>query len=327
MEYKKKKHQKILSQIQSCIEKGDHFLITTHKRVDGDAIASTLIFADLLERLGKKHWILIDDQIPHKFEFVNRIDKIIPYDKLGTIDPQILVILDASNLDRIGRVRKFITSGSTVINMDHHPGNEKFGTYNLVDTEESSTVELVYYLYSCFDIPFNKDTATTIFMGIMSDTGRFRFPNTTYRSFMVCAEMVKLGVSPCDVAEQLYYNHTPETQLALAAALSSLEFHYDGTVSCMHLQNSRMGSNNLVDTEGFVDYLLQIKGTKVEFFMLEEKKDSFRVSFRSKCEVDVNEVAKQFGGGGHKRASGCYVQGKLPDVKKKILDVIKGYMG
>jgi len=326
MEYKKKKHQKILSQIQSCVENGDRFLIATHRRVDGDAIASILLFADLLEKLGKTYWIVIDDRIPHKFEFVKDIDKVVSYDKMEPIDPEIVAVLDASNLERIGRVGEVIPSGSTMINMDHHPGNEKFGTYNLIDIEESSTVELVYYLYSCFDIPFNKHTATLVFMGIMSDTGRFRFPNTTYRSFMVCAEMVKMGVSPCEVAEQLYYNHTPETQMALAAALSSLEFHQDGTISCMHLDNMRLGDNHLVDTEGFVDYLLQIKGTKVEFFMLEEQADSFRVSFRSKCDVDVNEIAKKFGGGGHKRASGCYVQGKLTDVKRKILDVIKGQM-
>jgi len=327
MKKKQAQHHDILNEIRDCLHTGNHFLVTTHMRIDGDAVASALVFTAILRYLGKSYQILIHDHVPDKFHFMKHVGDL-KHVKSTALEPSpdTVVVLDASSLSRTGDVAALITDSMKIINVDHHPGNNRFGHYNLVDEGESSTVELVYHLFCKCDVPMTASIAETVFTGITSDTGRFRFPNTTYRSFLVCAEMLKHGVSPCKVAEHLYYNNSPETQRALARALSAMEMHYDGAVSCMHLDNAALKSGTHVDTEGFVDYLLQIRGTSVEFFMLEEKPDLYRVSFRSKMDVDVNEIAKIFGGGGHAKASGCYIQGSLPEVKKKILTTLEPYV-
>ena len=151
----------------------------------------------------------------------------------------------------------------------------------------------------------------------------FLFPNTTKSSLNICAEMINAGARPDFIADRLYFRTSRSTIKALADSLSTLEFHLDGKVSCMVLTNGMMPENECVDTEGFVDYLLAIEGTEVEFFMMEKDPGRFKISFRSKNNVDVNAIAQQLGGGGHKRASGCTVEGDLQSIKNRILGIIE----
>jgi phosphoesterase RecJ-like protein len=327
MESKDNRHHRSLSQIQEFIQRNDDFLITTHINPDGDCIASVLVFASILKHLGKSYTILIDDSIPKKFNFLSGIEEILRFDRQShRLRPMVLVVLDSSDFERIGNVCEIISSETFIINIDHHPSNQGFGSINVVDAEESSAVEIVYALFTYCNIPVTPEIATLVYTGIMCDTGRFLFPNTTSRSLRVCSEMVRMGASPDHIAEKIYYKSSQNTILALSLALSTLEFYFDGSVTCIHLSNGILSSSDDVDTEGFVDYLLAIEGTEVEFFMLEKKPNCFRVSFRSKRYIDVNKIAQTFGGGGHTRASGCTIEGSVEEVKKKILDVLKVYL-
>ncbi len=326
MECQTKKHLNSLLEIKAYVEQADDFLITTHIRSDGDSITSILLFASILRFLKKRFCVCIDDVVPRKFNFLPDIKIIENGKKKGcAFKPRCVVVLDCSGPERVGCVQKYISEDSVIINIDHHPGNQSFGQFNLVDPGESSTVEIVYALFSLLNIPLSPEKATLIYTGIMSDTGKFVFPNTTYRSLSICAEMVKHGAKPDAIASSLYFRNSTYTLKALAAALNTLEFYCDGVISSIHLSHEDLTQNGKVDTEGFVDYLLTIEDSEVVFFMLEEKKDFYRVSFRSKSKVDVNEISKYFDGGGHSRASGCSIQGKLDDVKKRILDRIKIY--
>ncbi len=212
------------------------------------------------------------------------------------------------------------------VHIDHHPESTIQGEYVLHDSEESSTVELVYWLHQFYHLPITPEVATLVYTGILCDTGRFIFPNTTYRSLEICANMVKQGAKPGEIAERIYFRNSPESLKALAEALSTLEFHFGGAVACMHLNHHVSFGNERTDTEGFIDFLLTVEGTEVEFFMLKVKPCLFKISFRSKRYVDVNEVAKIFGGGGHIRASGCYIEGTEEEVKQKILDVLARFL-
>lgn len=302
-------------------------MISSHVNPDGDSIASILVFTAILRHLGKSYRILLDDDIPGKLDFLAGIDEIQRYDEsLPSLCPRVLIVLDSSNLERIGRVAEILTDGVEIVNIDHHPSNEGFGKHNLVLGKESSTVEIVYDLFTAMNIPLSPGIAALVYTGILCDTGRFLFPNTTSRSLEICSEMVKHGASPDIIAKKLYFRMSHETAKALSAALSTLEFHFDGIVSCIHLSNGAVSSINDIDTEGFVDYLLAIDGTEVEFLMVEKEPCQFRISFRSKSRVDVNEVAKHFGGGGHTRASGCTVEGTVSEVKGKILKVLKAFL-
>jgi len=317
----------MLSKIQDFIQSEDDFLITSHIHPDGDSIASVLVFGSILKQLGKRYQILLDDRVPRKFDFLSGIDEVSCIDDASlSFSPRVLITLDSSNLERIGRVQAVIPGNIPVINIDHHLSNETFGTLNLVNAEESSTVEIVYDLYSSMNLPFSADVATYIYTGILCDTGRFLFPNTTSRSLAICSEMIEYGASPDTIADKLYFRMSRDTVHALASALSTLEFHFDGVVSCIYLANGAYSGSDRIDTEGFVDFLLAIDQTEVEFLMVEKEPNLFRISFRSKNKVDVNEVAKHFGGGGHTRASGCTLSGTVGDVKQKILDVLEGYL-
>ncbi len=323
-EKKQIQKEKAIFDIQAFIQGKNNFLITTHVNPDGDSIASVLAFGSLLNHFDKNYIILVDDVIPKKFSFLPDVHRVIRYDPQKLDHPiNHVVVLDSSDLGRIGTIQDIILPEMTIINIDHHPSNHQYGQLNLVDQEESSTAEIVYSIYSLLNIPITAEIATFFYTGILCDTGRFLFPNTTYRSLKICAEMVHRGARPGFIAEQLYCKTSPETIRALSSALSTIEFHFNGFVSCIYLAHGLFASYEKIDTEGFVDYLLAIDGTEVEFFMIEFEPNMHRVSFRSKNHVDVNKVAKKFGGGGHARASGCIIQGTTTEVKKKILRVLE----
>jgi phosphoesterase RecJ-like protein len=176
------------------------------------------------------------------------------------------------------------------------------------------------------EISITKSIAQMVYAGIVCDTGRFLFPNTTFRSLAVCTEMMKYGASPSVIGEKLYCRTNQTTIRSLAVALSTLEFHFDESVACISLSNGTLKEMEDLDTEGFVDYLLAIEGTIVEFFMFEMEPETYRISFRSKNKVDVNRVAKALGGGGHARAAGCILQGDLAHVKRRILNELQHHL-
>ncbi|MCD6117406.1 bifunctional oligoribonuclease/PAP phosphatase NrnA [bacterium] len=328
MQYKEDNEiSKGFSRVSQVLKEKDDFLITAHINSDGDSISSILLFASIVKHLGKRFLMCIDDTVPGKFDFLPDVDSIVSFEKIDyDFTPEVCVVLDASNLERIGRVNSLIPDNSTIISIDHHPSNVNFGKINVVDPKASSTSEIVYQLISALGIDVTKAMATYVYNGIVCDTGSFSFPNTTDKSLYICAEMVRCGADPGFIARMLYQRSSPDTLRALSSALSTLEFHFDGKVSCMYLVNGFVSEGSNVDTEGFVDYLLAIDGTEVEFFMIEEKPDYFRISLRSKEYVDVNAVAGEFGGGGHQRAAGCRVAGKADEVKEKLIKILESFV-
>ena len=315
-------------EIVKCLHERNHFLVTTHIRPDGDSLASVLILCTILEHFGKTHQIVLDDKIPHKLDFLKGVDRIIMYDSgLSSSPAPVVLVLDSSDLDRIGRVCNLFQEEALIINIDHHPGNTRYGQINLINSNKSSTVELVYPLTEMARVRWTPELATLVYTGILSDTGRFLFANTSADALFICAEMVKKGADPSLISELLYNRVNPQTMRAYAQALSSLEFHLNDQVTCIHLPNDILCQREPVDTEGFVDTIAGIEGVKAAFFMMEYAPGKYRVSFRSKGEVDMNALAGIFGGGGHLRASGCNIEGSLEDVRHKILaeigDILK----
>ncbi len=309
--------------IKDCVDRHTRFLVTSHINPDGDAVASTLIVGELLNTLDKEYRIVIADDVPRKFDFLPGIDSIQNTDSIDTeFSPEVVFVVDASTLGRLGQTITLIPSDAKIINIDHHTSNEDFGIFNVIDSRRSSTAELVYEVFSWWHLEISPRLAMQVYTGIICDTGRFLFPNTNRESLALSAEMVEKGASPSLVAQKLYQRNSQETVQALGAALSTLEFYYDGAVACIHLENGSADSAGEVDTEGFVDFLLSIDMTEVQFFLIEKKPSMYRISFRSKQYVDVNKIAQRFGGGGHVRAAGCYISGELRDIKKQILDAI-----
>jgi len=314
----------ILDAVCDVLTREDHFLITTHIRPDGDSLASVLVLAQLLKVLGKDHRIVLDDPIPVKYRFLPGIETILQYQPgQPLMRHDACIVVDSSTLNRIGSLCGPVQNSRMVINIDHHHSNEHFGHLNWVNGDESSTVEMVYAVLTRLDIPLTQELATLVYAGIVCDTGCFRFPNTTARSLEICGGMIRKGVSPKFIADKMFYQKNPDTLRALAHALASMELHFNDTVGCIHIRKEDLDSLSEADTEGFVDYLQLVPGTKVNFFMREESPDRYRVSLRSKNNIPIDEVARVFGGGGHAQAAGCTIEGSMTDVRNRILEVLR----
>jgi len=315
----------IYQQIEKTIRNHERFLVTSHINPDGDAISSILTISYLLKKLGKTVQVIMADPVPAKFDYLYDVAAIkktadIPSD----FNQEVIIVVDAASLARIGNVDKLFNDDSIVLNVDHHASNELFGQINLIDPAFSSTVEIVYNIYKMFykDIP--TEIANMVYTGIICDTGRFLFPNTTSHALALSAAMVENGASPSEISGKIYHRNSQNTIHALAEALSTLEFYFEGKVAVINLGYEHLHPGTNVDTEGFVDYLLSIDGTEVQMFLVEKEPGAYKISIRSRRWVDVNEIARNFGGGGHKRAAGFMIKGDCAEIKTKIMEKLQG---
>jgi phosphoesterase RecJ-like protein len=225
-----------------------------------------------------------------------------------------VVTLDAASPDRLGRVSRF-AEGKYIINVDHHSSNSLFGQARWVVPEASSTSELVCRLIRGLGLEIGKDRAVCLYVGILTDTGGFRFPNTTSHALAVAADLVHEGADASQIYSQVYLNRSMEELALLSKLLSTAEIH-DGIVT-MHLTGDML-KDNKTNTEGFSSYLLELGDAQMGI-LFKELNGKIKVSLRSRGKIDVSLLAKEFGGGGHEAAAACIVRGGLLEVKEKVL--------
>ena len=315
-----------LSEACAFLREGDRFLVTAHRNVDGDGLASLLACGMLLERMGKSYEMVLHDPIPdERYSFLPGFCKVksprVPF----PWHPEKAVVLDTPTIGRLGDVADLLPEKDSVLNVDHHEDNSLFGGVNLVIPEVSSTCEVLYYLFGHLGVPVDGDVAVCLYTGIVFDTGGFRFSNTTSRALHIAGDLVERGVKPDQVADAVFHRRSPQAIRRLAKALSTMEFHCGGRVSLMWLDEVvPEGDGRLSeDTEGFVDMALFVDGVEVAAFLRKREEKSFRVSLRSRGKVPVNRIAGQFGGGGHPRAAGFCLHGELEEVRRQVLEALE----
>ncbi len=260
--------------------------------------------------------LAIDDDCADKYTFIKGFERIrnLRHEPLyDTYDR--VVTLDAGSLQRIGAAKDCILPSTKILNIDHHWTSDNFAHINLVDVNSSATAEILYDLSHSLGLKITPIMAEALFVGILTDTGRFRFSNTTARAMQICADLAAQGVDAPLITEKIYYNHPFDIVQALAKALSSLKLYLDGQVSIMSLNWSDL----VDDTEGFVEYGVSIKGVKLAAFLCEIEPNLWKVSLRSRCEVDVSRIAANFGGGGHLKAAGFRRRGEKDKLKTLLL--------
>jgi len=304
-------------QIKEYILSDGDILVVTHFSPDGDAVGSLLAFGGILDHFGVEHILAIDDDIPEKYGFLPGFEKIYNLRKQpieGIVNR--LVILDAGALPRIGSAQFCIGPDTKVLNIDHHFTGDGYGNINIIDVSAAATSEILYDLCIELDVKINLQIAYSLYAGILTDTGRFRFSNTTERALLICGDLVSRGVKPGVVAENIYYNLPFEIIQALARVLLTLELHFGGLVCIVSLDRGNMVS----DTEGFVEYGSSIRGVVLAAFISEIDNQVFKVSLRSRCDVDVSEIARIFGGGGHLKAAGFRFRGRKGILMEDLLN-------
>ena len=296
------------------------FVVTTHMEPDGDAVGSALAAALALRALGKEVMVCLADPIPPMYDFLPGSS-----DARGEIppafDPECLLILDCSDLDRAGEiVSRVNVHQTTVINVDHHGSNTRFGHFNWVEAC-GATGELVYLLIQALEIPVTREMGICLYTAILTDTGGFRYRSTTQRTLEIAGEIVGLGVNPGEVAEHAWERYPLERFQILGKALQNLRVSCGGRVADFYVNHAMLDGNGFSPSivEGFVNYPREIDGVLVSIFFRERGEDQFRVSLRSKGAADVASVAQAFGGGGHMNAAGCLVEGPFEVVREQIL--------
>lgn len=305
----------------------DPFLVTAHENADGDAISAVLAFGRLLNRMGKRHYAVLSDRSPDpKYRFLPDFATIRGFgsDKARDRISTNVVVLDTPNTERMGRVAEWIGKDVTVINIDHHESNEYFGDLNLIDPRASATTQMICEIADDLGIEPDAEMATHIYTGIMFDTGRFRFANTSPVAFRMCGRMVECGAEPAEIANAVYAERPMDSMHALAGALSTLELHLGGRVSSMHLEDGRITEDT--DVEGIADYGISVAGVEASLFIREYAQNDLRVNLRSRGRVNVSNVARTFNGGGHPNAAGCRIQGDLHEVKRALIAEIEKHL-
>ncbi len=296
------------------------FLLTTHVNPDGDAIGSLGALALVLEDMGKKVLAYCQDEIPGFLRFLpysDRIVKEIP----GPDRFDVAVVLDCGELDRIGNAAEVLQHVEKIIQIDHHSSSDDFGQLNLVRPECSSTAEILYDIIQAIPASLSREAAENIYTAILTDTGSFRFANTTARALEIAAEMVALGVTPDKIASEVYDSMSPERLRLLARSLHTLTLRANGRLATMQVSQRMLEETKttVMDTDGFVNYPRGISTAEMAIFFREMDSGKVNVSLRSRGKLNVAEFARSYDGGGHHNAAAFRAEGSLPEVVEEIL--------
>ena len=296
------------------------FFLTTHVNPDGDAIGSLGALALILEDLGKQVVAYCQDEIPGFLRFLpysERIVREIP----GSKRFDLAVVLDCGELDRIGNAAEALQQVEKIIHIDHHSSSDDFGQLNLVRPECSSTAEILYEIFQAIPASLSLEAAENIYTAVLTDTGSFRFANTTARALDIAAEMVALGVAPDKIASEVYDSISPERLRLLALSLNTLTLRANGRLATMQVSRGMLEETktSVMDTDGFVNYPRGINTAEMAIFFREMDPGKVNVSLRSRGRLNVAEFARNYDGGGHHNAAAFRAEGSLTEVVEEVL--------
>ncbi len=317
-----------LKKVIACVRKNKSFLITAHTNLEGDALGAELAFARLVERLGKKATIVNEDDIPYGYNFLPGVNKVLKYGRSAKETGfDCFVVLDCSDLKRTGEVYRINLSRKPVLNIDHHISNEKFGDINWVEPHASSCCEMVYKLYEKLNVPLDKDAAMPLYVGILTDTGSFRYSNCSSLTHAIVAKLLKSNLDVREIYQNVYENIPFADMQLLSRILPTVKRQAQGKIVWFQLKRNLLKNKKLSFdlSEHILSFGRAIKDAQVVVLFKENLgvKDEVRINFRSHGKVDVNRIAKAFGGGGHKTASGATVKGKIDSIRRKVLAKIR----
>jgi len=319
-----------MDQIIQHIKDGQHILIASHAEPDGDSVGSLVALGLALAKLDKKITMYNPSPIPAVYRFLPGADRIVR--QIKNVDRyDLALVLDCGDLVRIGETSAEVGKIPVLINIDHHVSNTGFGHIQLIDTNACATAEIVYRLINTLQIPFDKAIATSIYTGILTDTGSFRFSNTNQAAFAISKAMTDAGVEPHNVAQRVFGTYSLGRIKLLNMALNSIEISNNGKLSMMTVTRSMLNTTgtSTEDIDGMINYARRIEDVKIATLIHEIKNGAgkfanmnrYHVSLRSDSSVDVAKIAGKFGGGGHTSAAGFQIESTLVALKTKIIDL------
>lgn len=311
----------MLSQVVELIETKNTFGITTHIKPDGDGVGSSLGLCWLLRSFGKSAEVIVNGDIPPAYRDLPGADDIRDIKAIDSEYDAVFVI-ECSDLDRPGieGLDKEVT-----VNIDHHATSEHFGTINWIDATASAVGEMIYNLCKAIGGKVTKEIAECVYMALVTDTGSFHFSNTTERTLKVASELVKAGVKPAKISEAVYNNYPWSRIELMSQVLETVKRDETGQVAWMRQTLAMREKANAVDGDnnGFVNIPLAAKEVLAVVYMREVGTNDYRVSLRSKGDINVAKVAEAFGGGGHRNAAGLRIDGDWDKTERELVNAVK----
>lgn len=312
-----------LSEIGAKLRSAERILLFPHVRADGDAIGSGVALCSALRRMGKQAWVLVEDEIAENLRFLTGDFVTDDCGILGT--PDVCISVDCSDAERFGTRRDVFFSAPCRICVDHHATTNSFADLNYIDPAAAATGEIVYDLLGELGAEIDSHMANALYAAIETDTGGFRYSNTTKKSHLITAALYDCGLDNSRVCNEIYDSMRAE-QLALhSAALSEMTLFHEGQagIVCVSQELLRSTGAVMAETEGIVEALRSVRDVELSALLKEEELNTIKVSLRAKSKGDVAAISQKFGGGGHKKAAGCTLRTSLQEALKVMMEAIE----
>ena len=310
----------LLQAFQAEIGKADKILIGTHLNPDGDALGSALGLALYLESIGKNVEVLCHHEAPRNLRFLPTVSRV-RQTPIGS-DFDLGIIVDLESFERLGTTAPFFEAISRLVVIDHHVPHEAPGDLRIVDIGSAATALILTRLLEALGADISADMATCLYTGISTDTGSFRFRNTSSDALSAAALLLEKGANLELVSEEIFQNRQLSSARLLGHALETMKLDMKDQLAwgVLSHDNFEWAKATDEDTEGFVNELLSIETVQIAALLREAKPGKIRCSLRSRRGYDVAEVAREFGGGGHKNAAGCNFEGSLEDAERQLVE-------
>jgi phosphoesterase RecJ-like protein len=312
--------------IVEAIHESNSIALITHINPDGDAVGSLIALMLALDKMEKSVYGYCQDDVPKSLCFLDGADRISKLtDPVERYD--LAVALDCSDRERMGDCASIMDMAIRSANIDHHRSNTYYADINIVHEDASATGEMIYELVQQLEDTGDKNIAEALYTAIVTDTGGFSFSNTTARTHRVIANLIEWGAEVTELSTRLFRNHSPEWIRLLGEAINTLKIYHEGRVSTLYVTREMLQKVGASEEHinGIIQYGKDISGVELAVFFREVDPSTTKVSFRSGSLIDVSALAQKFGGGGHKRASGCTINLPLFKAHKYTMEVIDNY--
>ncbi len=316
----------IKSKIKKTLLSSSKIVIAAHEFPDGDSLGSSIALYQALKGLGLQVFLVASDLVPSKFFFLETAKNFIPANKINYDRKTTIVFLDCADQHRPGEfLYNNMKKCGQVINIDHHQGNTQFGDLNCVDVKAAATGEIIFDLLQTMSVEIGPSIATALYTAIVTDTGSFKFNNTTSKTFDIARQLLDCGADTLGVNINIWENETLSSIRLLADVLGTLKVTCEGKVAYVIVTHGALKKWNINPTEleGMVNYPKSLHGVEVAIIFKEIEPNKIKVSFRSKTKIDVRQIASQFKGGGHFNAAGCTINEPLPVSINKVMQYIE----
>src|SRR3954465_1058677 len=310
-----------VQRIVDAVRARRRFVLSSHARPDGDSIGSQLAMAYALRDLGLEVTVVNADPAPPPLMAFPGVPDI---RIASTVDDEFdaAIIMECGDLKRTGvsGLERFFA-----INIAHHPGNTGYGQINWFDSSAAACGEMVFDLVRALGLPLTRTIATHVYLAILTDTGSFHYSSISPRTFEICRQTVEAGVDPVLVARSVYDSNNMGRLKLFGSVLRSMQIDTLGRIAIVYVDHemAREAGGTYEDTEGLVNLPLTVKEIEAVVFFKQEKGDEYRVSLRSKGDIDIGTIAKEYGGGGHKNAAGLTVSGPIEEVQRTLVEKIE----